>query len=579
VTRLTGRRIPWGRIGLLALAIVILAAVMATYYKKTYSELTERTAMDQAQVARNISTGEGFKTRLIRPFNAALLDGDGNYLPELNNAPLYPYFLSALFKFKEPCDQVTSWASLGFLGLTLIATFVFGRVLFNLKTGLTAAAAVGLSAAALRVGTSGAELTVSAFLLTSILVAVALHSRSARRSSLVWAGVAAACAAALYMTDYVFAFAILPLAVYFAASGRFRRGSLVVFLIVSAVLMAPCAYRNAVHTGFAVLGVRAWDVMADTMKFPGDVLYRSTDPALRDPSKALLFAFEEFGSFARKLVHRSGDMASALPSTMGLGVLAFALVSVLYRFKNPAANTVRGLLYGLGPVMIAVLAVYSDGTDCLVIFAPAVAVFASAYLILLVEARKLDPFFARVLVGGFLFVTAIPILPMLIWGSGGDGAYDRRASTSQYFYEAGNRGISSLVYTDAPWVASWRTMSPAVWVPMKDEDVHTLEAKGMTMRVVILTPESESYSPDEIWWLLHKVRLWREYVHDPGKGLEEIMRSVKVRDDQVDLARKYLQRLKRRYAVSTTISGFVPKQQDPLGPDDIQILIHPDLVQ
>lgn len=583
VTTLTGRRIPWARVGLIALAVVVLASIIGLYYKKNYTDLTEKSAMDQAQVAKCIRTGEGFTTRFIRPFNVGVQTGDLVTVPELNNGPLYPYYLSVLFKFKEPCDQIVRWASIGFLSLTLIAAFVLGRLLFDLKIGLAAAGTLGLSATILRVGTSGTELTLAAFLLTLVLIVVALHHRASSVQSavapLIYSALTAALTAALYMTNYVFAFSVVPLAIYFGVTGRHRKPSLAAFLILAVALMAPCAYRNAVQTGFPVLGVRAWDVMADTLKYPGDVLYRSTDPAYRSPAKALLFPFEEFGSFSRKVVTRCSDMAAALPSAVGLAALAFAMVSALYRFRQPAANAVRGLFYVLAPVMIIVFAAYRENTDYVIVFAPALAVFAAAYLILLIEAKKLHPFFARTLVAAFLLVTAIQSLQPLIWGTETEALYDQYASTTRYFTQAGSRGVTSLVYTDVPWVAAWRTLSPAVWLPFKDDDIQALEARGFVMRVVILTPECETYAPDESWWLLHKVRLWREYVHDPQQGLAEIMKAVKITPDQLPKARKLMQRLKRDYAVSTSISGFVPKQQNPLGPDDIQILLHPDIQQ
>lgn len=580
---LMGRKFSWGRTALIALALVVLSIIVAAYYKRNYDGLRDRTAIDQAQIARNISSGMGFSTNLIRPFNASLRPDSPTNLPELNTAPIYPYIVSLLFKFREPCDQVVIWASLGFLMLTLGATFLLGRVLFDWKVGLIAAAVVGLSASVLQAGCSGRELTLAAFEFTLLLLALALHhgacSAERRGASVCYTLAAAALTAALYMTNYVYAFALLPLAIYFGITGPFRRLNLAVFLGLAIILMAPCAYRNSVNTGLPVLGVRGWDIMAKNPKFPGDTLWRCTDSANRDPSKPLLFPLEEFGPFAQKLVTTSAALLGTLLPLLGIAALSFAAVSVLYRFKMPAANAVRRVMYGLIPIMVIVFGLYNESANSMIVFVPVVAVFGSAYLMLLVQAKKLHPFFAHVLVGGFLAVTAIQSVAPVIWGIGPDALNPKADAAGTYFGGLGSRGFQATVYTDVPWVAAWRTKGQAVWLPLKDADIYAMESKGFLMRIVILTPESSTYSENETWWLLHEVRLWREYIKDPAKGMKEILSTVTLKAEEIPIATKTMQRLKRNYMVSSTISGFVTKQLDPLGADEIQVLLHPDMAE
>ena len=91
---------------LLGLLIVSLCMLQLCL---TYRGLNNETAMDMAQVARQIARGEGFTTKFIRPIDVwdfsnkakkkdknATLDFD--HFQEANHAPVYPYILAAAIK-------------------------------------------------------------------------------------------------------------------------------------------------------------------------------------------------------------------------------------------------------------------------------------------------------------------------------------------------------------------------------------------------------------------------------------------------------------------------------------------------
>ncbi len=71
--------------------------------------------------------------------------------------------------------------------------------------------------------------------------------------------------------------------------------------------------------------------------------------------------------------------------------------------------------------------------------------------------------------------------------------------------------------------------------------------------------------------MLHRVRLWREYMIDPNAGLKSIIQAAGLKTQYAKGAAKYLERLKRDFAVSQSIAGIKPHPTDPLAPDDIQI--------
>jgi hypothetical protein len=113
----------------------------------------------------------------------------------------------------------------------------------------------------------------------------------------------------------------------------------------------------------------------------------------------------------------------------------------------------------------------------------------------------------------------------------------------------------------------------SAWVPTTDADFTAMSAVGFPLGVIMLTPESDNYSSDEIWYVLHKVRMWREYIRDPNDAVRQILEMARGKIKDKSLPAKYIQRLKRQFAVSKSLDGFVPQPQDPLLPDDIQVFV------
>ncbi|MDH7602997.1 MAG: hypothetical protein QHI38_12695, partial [Armatimonadota bacterium] len=197
-------------------------------------------------------------------------------------------------------------------------------------------------------------------------------------------------------------------------------------------------------------------------------------------------------------------------------------------------------------------------------------VYAASYLLLLLEAKKLHPFYKRVLIGSFLFLAGYQTVPAVLWRTQADeDKLNKPAHT--YFSTLALRGMRVALYTDVPWIAAWRAHSWAAWIPASDADFDALDAIGFPRRVIVLTPESNKLPQDEIWYVLHRVKMWREYLSDPEAALKHVLEVAQVNPSDAPAVRRYIQRLKREYAVSAALEGFKPQPQDPLAPDDIQV--------
>ncbi len=566
-------------LGRVAGVLFCIAVLVAVFYLRTYSGLHSVEAMDTAQIARNINDGSGFTTRALRPFTTVLTAGrTGNPYVEVLQAPLYPYFVAGFFKARTFSDEVVIWASMASLLLCVVSVYLLGRVLFEWKTGLLSAVIFASSLPVLKIGVSGEKWPFVAFLFTLLLLFVALYHKAqetgTKRKSIVYSLLCGVVLAVLFHASYATFILAIPLLVYFAITGPYRKYAPFVFILSFIVLSGYRMYLNQTYTGCPILAASAWSVFHNTPTYPGDSFYRSTQGVDVSIGELFWYAFNHFGDFSYKLTTQTTKFAYDLAAMLGLFALPFAVVSVLYKFKQSAACAVRSILYVCAPVIVITYALLSQSADSLIMLAAPAAVFAANYFLLLVGAKKLHPFYTQAIVAGLIVLTALPaVFAILI-----PGAYKKEASEAEkYFAQVGAQGVRGLVYTDSPVVAAWRSNFVAVWLPKSDEDVWEMSSVQLPMRAIILTPESEKLEEDEAWYMLYTVPLFRKYVEDPEAGYDAIIDALDMEsapDDEV--AKRNLDRIKRQYAVSQTVSGFFERENNPLSPDNVLVLIAPE---
>src|SRR6185436_1569362 len=90
----------------LVLVLFAMLGLAVWYDAAAFKNFSTIEGMDSAQLAHNISAGEGFTTKFVRPFSIHLVQAhrkDGDALlngghPDLANAPLYPSLLALAMK-------------------------------------------------------------------------------------------------------------------------------------------------------------------------------------------------------------------------------------------------------------------------------------------------------------------------------------------------------------------------------------------------------------------------------------------------------------------------------------------------
>ncbi|MFQ3549462.1 MAG: glycosyltransferase family 39 protein [Armatimonadota bacterium] len=567
-------RFNWKASGLVVGVFALILITLLLNYKYCYQGLLTKESMDIAQISRNIYEGAGYKTSFIRPLNTGLYEIYAPPIPEINHAPLVPYITSVFYKIKGVSDHSAVWQTLLFYILTTICIYFLGRVLFSHYEGLLSATLWGLNFSVLKLTLTALEWMLGVFLFTLLaLFIVYVHKYSLsnqHKKATIFVILCCIISSALYLTNHLLFFIIIPIMLFLIFTRSIKNYQAAAFVVVFLLLSAPWAARNAMYASFPVIGGTAWDIMTNTDVYPNDTLYRSTDFNNKSALLPLSFPFNHFNAFTKKTTLGIGNQLLGLVLLSGIFVFPFMFVSILYKFKNDDVNALRSFLYLCILFMVFIFSAYGVKSDSQLIFTSVIVCISSGYFLLLLNAKKLHPFYMKSVIGGLIILAALPTIFAIFWKSPEDPDTNYTAALN-FFAEIGIRGAGGIVFTDVPWIAAWKTQAEAVWVPRADKDVYNLRNRGLPMHTVILTPESANFSQDEAWWMLHRVKLWREYMKDPSVGVEKILQASGGPINAPEPASVLLNRFRRIYAISETITNLEIVRTDPLMPDDIQI--------
>jgi 4-amino-4-deoxy-L-arabinose transferase-like glycosyltransferase len=517
------------------IAVVLLAVVLAIWYAAgQFKGLEKREAMDMAQLARNIARGEGFTTYVVRPLSLWHLkmfsDSREPRLmnhPDLYNPPLYPLVLAGLFKllpssvfeFKQD-DRIYAperWVILPLnqvcLLLSLLLVYFWARQLFDQRVAVTTGFLLLLSDTLWSYGVSG--LPTNLLLLLFLLAVYFLYLADRKLnppdvpeveqagpalqplsvSVIVLVLLSAVLMGLCFLTRYLAAFLLLPMALYTARILRGRRAAVWValYVVVFLAVITPWLARNY-HVSRSFLGVAKYGLIEQTGSFGGDTLQRSYHPDLTE-------AYTVKG-FATKFL--TGARTHLLGSLRQVGsdfLIFFFAVGVLYGFRRQDATRLRGAMLGglaCGIFGMALIGTVPDpwftevnGSNLLVLFLPLVAMYGVAFFYLLLDRIPFQIRLTRALaVGAFVALNVAPMIFTLLPPRRGAYPYPPyfppiTHATAELF------GKDEVATSDLPWAMAWDGNRRTVWLPVTVDDfyeIHDFVApKGVSF--MMLTPE------------------------------------------------------------------------------------------
>ncbi|MGP8198729.1 MAG: ArnT family glycosyltransferase [Limisphaerales bacterium] len=487
----------------LAVALLAFIALASLYDLMEYEGQvwSSEEAMENAQLARNLSQGKGYTTDSIRPLTLYLLASAAEpgqsskvlaqRVPDLSNAPAYPFLLAGLMKalpFHFAAKQFWSYEPeewIGFFNQALffaavVALFFLARRLFDSSVAWLSAALFAGTELFWRFSVSGlSTLWLILVLLGVVLCMTTIESldraatAGAGGKSIFLALLTGALAGVGGLTRYAFAWMIVPVILFVWLSVTRGRGKLCLAIAASFLaVMAPWLARNISLSGHC-FGTADYAVVQETTSLPDNTLERSADPRGEIMRLAPADVVNKFFTNAREFC------LNEAPRLGGNWISAFFLAGLLIPFRNAGLTRLRWFLVGslillfvvqaLGQTHVSSDAPRINSENLLVLLAPLVFIYGAAMFHTLLDQLDLPLLDVRGLAAtGFVAVMCAPLLLTLL--APRDLAVSSPYSPLHIQRTARLLQTNEMMTSDIPAGVAWYGGRSCVWLPLDDEN-------------------------------------------------------------------------------------------------------------
>ena len=404
----------WAKSVKLAAVILGFITLALLYDFRCYRGFATQEAMENAQLARNISEGKGFVTDSISPAGLYLLQHQqkkhsfkpNELIPDLATPPVYPVLIGGLMKIlpfhftasENPVYQPEQWIGL----FNQLLLFTAALLLFRVARRLFDTAVAWFSTLIFlatdlywRFSLSGLPTLWLIVLLLGITWCL-IHMEGGQREENAapnrawpWAVTIGLLLGLGALSRYSFGWLIIPVLVFiwcFAAQQRVRL--ILATTIAFLVLLTPWLVRNYNLCGNG-FGTAGYAVVQNTWAFPEDTFDHSSD--LQTGLNRL-----QTELYIDKAIENIRDIVqNDLPKLGGNWISAFFLAGLFLPFRNPALSRLRLFLLGSLALFVLVQALgrthlTGDSPDInsenlLILFAPLVIIYGAGMILTLVE--------------------------------------------------------------------------------------------------------------------------------------------------------------------------------------------------
>jgi 4-amino-4-deoxy-L-arabinose transferase-like glycosyltransferase len=460
-------------------------------------------AMESAHLGRQLAEGKGYTTDCIRPLALGLLQGaDTNHaaevlrhpVPDLSNAPGYPFLLAGLMKvlpFQFAADARHPWSYqpefliAGFNELLFFAAvlllFQVARRLFDRGVAWVSAVIFAGTEIYWKFSVSGlSTIWLVVVFLALVWCLVALEEREHRAvlpsvaGSLALAAGAGCLVGIGGLSRYSFAWMIVPVLFFLRLFFDRQRGKLCLWAAISFLaVLGPWITRNLAlsQTPFGTAG---YALLENTPPLPEeqDRLERSLHPNAAGLSR--LTPRDVVNKF---LINEGEILGSDLPRLGGNWVCAFFLCGLFLPYRSPALRRFRFFLIwslvllavaqALGQTHLSTDTPGINSENLLVLPAPLVLVFGTGvFYTLLDQISHPDPKFRKVVVVIFAGVMCLPLLLNLM-GPPSQPVISPY-SPAHVQKTAAMMKPDELMMSDIPWAVAWYGARPCLWLTLDD---------------------------------------------------------------------------------------------------------------
>ncbi len=502
----------WTHLGIrVSLWVLLIFLIFAVMFSKSFtrtSGLQSVEAMDNAQLAYNVSQGKGFVTDAIRPLSLAFKGMENvQNQPDAVNPPLYPFVLSLAFRLKGASDQTVVLTSALFFFLLMPLVYLIAKRLFDARVGNWALLFCLLNAPLLSYSVRGVAVPLVAFLVTLLALTLAHAGTSTAEAASGEVsktdGVSPALAAVIgvllglgALAQYSIGLLVLPVGIYLVQVSRSRRVAVLgTFLACFVIVIAPWLYRNYRAFGSPFFCLRNYEFLMGTTAYPRDALYRRLESDLMTPFQFLTQWRGAPMGVMRKYALTVAEYYRQLPWLFNVLLMGFFLVSLFYPFQNRAVRRMRVALIWMVVALVVVVPFFdARGGDRLVDLLPLVPltmIFAAAGFVRTLDEWLKQPFkrlWACAVTCAFI---ALPLLTTLILQK---SPPDNPSATTLELLRS-HVDKDEVVVTNTPWEVAWVSRRKAIWFPETPqalEDIDQLIAPSK-VNYIYLSPSIVAY--------------------------------------------------------------------------------------
>ncbi|NPV45570.1 MAG: hypothetical protein HPY69_01325 [Armatimonadetes bacterium] len=500
--------------------------VMVVFVAK-FEHLTDVNAADYAQIARNLAEGKGFTTSALTPLRLAIKPGVEN-APELGRGPVYIACLAGAMKLFGATDKTVILGSIFFYLLTLVVVYLVGRFFFSDPVGIFGVVICLISVPLLEQMVSGLEITLLAFLITSLCGLLLWWGRSEKQTAWHWPVVIGLLLGLLYLTRYE-TLALLPAVIVYLVllaprPSRWKLAGLSVLVFV--IVVAPWIIRSSLIVGKPFISLMSYEMIMGTDFSPRQVLYREFSTV---PPSPLLEAMRNGPDMLKKFIQGMNTFYAALPNVVNLYVMPFFLAGLMLAWARKRYVVFHWCL-ALAIVLTAlVLCLYVPVTNLILAFGPIVAIIAVSWFVELIDQylqrdaeRTPSPsvmdrkrFFILL---GWMLVLAYPFLNYLFVMPAA-----RQHPAVPILKALAEEKQYKVVATDIPWWATWYANQTTIFLPNSIAELGQMQKAGIKLDLVYLSPQLLRFPREE------RMEDWQRALVTRQKAILNLKRVEKTR--------------------------------------------------
>ncbi len=521
-----------GRAVVRLIPIVVSVALVCFVYDYLYfNGLREPESMDNAQVARQIYSGQGLTTKFLRPYAVAQLRAYAasqhsdlfpaarfpanvpRVLPDTYNAPGFPYLLAGWFhvvhpQFGEPIGAIVAahayapdrWIPILnqiFVLLTAVLVFILGFRVFDERVAWISLIAFLCTEMIWRFSITGLSTSFLTLLVTAILycaleiVRIGEQCFKSEASSFatawLWAVALGLLLAIGSVTRFNLVVLLAPLFVLFMVMPRANIGIPLLITVMVLGTMAPWFYHLYKVSGNA-LGSTEPLILLGQGDYADNEIYCTTGI----PSYELFFrnaTTKEYLGFAYHLEH--------FWSLLGSNVMVlFFAASILHRFKRRRIWLFHWFLFGCALVLVLSnnLGVVSpnpiDAWNIVPVLLPCMVVMGTAFFFLLLDRLDIE---IRLLTNLIIIVAVLLSSTPLIMSVTG---VDPPPSSFPPYLPPLIKIVASYtqpdewITSDMPWATAWYGDRASLWLPDSITDFENMHDTLAPTGILLFTPQS-----------------------------------------------------------------------------------------